>query len=104
MGGGGGYPLLAAAMAEAGFEEIGTYNTKRQNMVVQYIVTRPILDLCERSARRPGVWVSWKWWEQDILELEEVKERAEAESDREEVQSKEEGLAQEETTGRELGW
>ena len=74
-------------MAEAGFEEIGTYNTKRQNMVVQYIVTRPILDLCERSTRRPGERVSRRWWEHDGIYLEGAKKRAAAaaELDREET-------------------
>ena len=41
------YPLLAAAIEEAGFKEIGFYITRRQNTVAQYIVTQPILDLCE---------------------------------------------------------
>ena len=54
---------------EAGFKEIGTYITRRQNMAVQYIATRPILDLCERSAHRPGARVPWRWWEQDGLYL-----------------------------------
>ena len=40
------YPPLAVAMAEADFKEIGVYVTRRQNMVAQYIVTLPILDLC----------------------------------------------------------
>ena len=31
---------------EAGFEGIGTCITGRQNTVVYYITTRPILDLC----------------------------------------------------------
>ena len=51
-------------MAEAGFEEIGAYVTRRQTMVAHYIATRPILDLCERYSRRPGAGVSWGWWEQ----------------------------------------
>ena len=49
-------------MEEAGFEEIRVYILKRQNMVAQYIVTRPILDLCERELWNPGAWVSWIWW------------------------------------------
>ena len=56
-------------MVESGFEGIGTYITRRQNTVAQYIATQPILDLCERSARRPGARVSWRWWEQDGLYL-----------------------------------
>ena len=51
---GGGYPLLAAAMEEANFEEIGVYIKKKQNTVAQYIVTRPILDLCEKTDLEAG--------------------------------------------------
>ena len=36
-------------MEEAGFEDIWVYMTRRQNMVVQYIAMRLILDLCEQS-------------------------------------------------------
>ena len=68
-------------------------------MFAQYIATRPILGLYDRSARSPGAWVSQQWWDQDGLDLEGAKERAAAELDVEEAQSKEEGLAQEETTG-----
>ena len=89
------------AMAEAGFDEIRTYVTRGQNTVANYIATPPIMDLCERSTRRPGAWVSRQWWYQDGLDLEGTKERSAADSDREEAQSEEEGLAQEETTGRE---
>ena len=48
---------------------------------------RPIMDLCERSARRPEVRVSRRWWEQDGLNLEGAKKRAvaAAESDVEET-------------------
>ena len=41
-------------MEEAGFEEIGAYILKSQKTFAQYIVTRPIMDLCERTVRRPG--------------------------------------------------
>ena len=91
-------------MAEAGFEESETYVTRRQNMAAQYISTRPIMDLCERSDQRPGSWVSWRWWDKDGLDLVGPKERAAAELDGEDAQSDEEGLAQEKMTGRELGW
>ena len=63
-------------MVEAGFEGIRKYITRRQNTVTQYIVTRTILDLYELSARRPGARVSWRWWEQDGLDLEGVKKRS----------------------------
>ena len=44
------YPPLEEAMLETGFEGIRTYITSNQNTVAQYIMTRPILDLCEWSA------------------------------------------------------
>ena len=47
------YPPLVAAMVEAGFEEIGAYIMRGQNTVMQYIATRLIMDLCERSSRSP---------------------------------------------------
>ena len=66
---------------EVGFEKIGSYLTRRQNTVAQYIVTQPIMYLCERSVRRPGAWVSRRLWDQELLDLEGVKEIAAAESD-----------------------
>ena len=44
-GGSWDYPLLEAAMSEAGFEDIRTYVTRSQNKVAKYIATQPILDL-----------------------------------------------------------
>ena len=92
-------------MVEAGFEGIGTYITRSQNMVAQYISTRPIMDLCEQSAWRPGSRVSCQWWKQDGLYFEGGKKRsaAAAESYRENTIGKEEGIPQETTTVRELG-
>ena len=43
------YPTLAAAMEEAGIEEIGAYILKRQNTVAHYITMRPIMDLCKNT-------------------------------------------------------
>ena len=90
-------------MAEAGFKEIGTYITRRQNMVAQYIATRPIMELCERSAGRPGRRVFRRWWEQDGLYLEggEKREAAAVELDRQETIGKEEVMPLETTAGRE---
>ena len=62
-------------MVESGFKEIVTYITSRQNTVAHYIVTRKILNLCERSACRPGLRVSRRWWKQDVLDLEGAKKR-----------------------------
>ena len=50
-------------------------------MVAQYIAAQPIMDLCKRSSRRPVVWVSWRWWDQEFLDLEESKESAAVDSD-----------------------
>ena len=93
------YPLLAAVMAEAGFEDIGVYITRKQNTVAQYIATRPILEIYEKPVRRPGAWVYRQWWDQEGLDLEGVKERVMAESDGEEEKCGEEAV-QEETPGR----
>ena len=62
--GGWYYPPMETAMEEAGFDEMVAYALKRNNTVAQYIATRPILDLCEETVRRPGVWVARRWWEQ----------------------------------------
>ena len=45
------YPSLEGAMKEAGFKEISTSITNRQNTVTQYIAIRPLLDLCEGTKR-----------------------------------------------------
>ena len=84
------YPLLEEALSEAGLEGIQKSTTRRQNMVVKYIATQPILDLCEWATRRPGERVSRLWWEQSGIDLEgerklaaESTTRSEMESDRE---------------------
>ena len=74
------YPSLAGGMKEAGFTEIRKSITNRQNMVAQYIVTRPILDLCERTTHRGGARVSRRWWDQLGIDWDTAKERA-AETD-----------------------
>ena len=38
-------------------------------MAVQYVATQPIIELSERFSRRPGAWVSWRWWELEGLDL-----------------------------------
>ena len=63
-GGSWDYPPLEEAMGEAGSEGIRKLVTRRQNMVTQYIATRPIMDICEHSTWRPGAMVSQRWWEQ----------------------------------------
>ena len=48
------YPPLNTAMEEEGFD---------QKTVAHYIVTRPILNLCEERVRRSGARVARRWWE-----------------------------------------
>ena len=74
--GGWEYPPLVATMEEAGSEEIGVYILKRYNMVAQYIVTQPNLDLCKRLVRMQGDWVYWRCWEQEGLHLADGMEQA----------------------------
>ena len=90
-------------MAEVVFEEIRVYVTRRQNMVAHYIATRPIMDLCERSVLRLCVWVSWRWWYQEGLDIEGTKEIAVSDSDGEEAQCKDR-VAQEDMPCRDRGW
>ena len=40
------YPSLEGAMKEAGFIDVRTSINRRQNTALQYIATRPLLDLC----------------------------------------------------------
>ena len=47
---------------EAVFEGIGTYVTRRQNTVAQYIAVPPILDLYEQSTWRLRERVARQWW------------------------------------------
>ena len=59
------YPALEYAMVEACFQEVDTSASFRQNTVVQYIATRPIMDLCLAVKRRPGPRLAMRWWEQE---------------------------------------
>ena len=74
------YPSLVGDMKEAGFMEIRKSITNRQNMVVQYTATLPLLNLCERTTPRGGARVSRRWWDQKGIDWETAKERA-AETD-----------------------
>ena len=69
-------------MKEAGFTEIRKSIMNRKNTVAEYIVTRPILDLCEQTTQRGGARVSRQWWDQKGIDWETAKERA-AETDSE---------------------
>ena len=51
-------------------EEVETYILRRQNTIAQHIVTRPIQELCLAEERRPGAWVTRRWWELGGLDLD----------------------------------
>ena len=93
--GGWEYPPLTSDMEEAGFEKIRVYILKRQNRISQYIATQPILYLCEQSVQRPGAWISWRWWEQEGLDLAWAREQAVAATDREDERSGEDSEKEE---------
>ena len=50
-------------MAEAGFKEVETYVSRRQNTVAQFIATRPIIELCLEMEWRSGSRVTNQWWD-----------------------------------------
>ena len=56
------YPSLAGALKEVGVVRVRTSILRRQNMVAQFIATRPILELCEVAERRRGTRVPRRWW------------------------------------------
>ena len=58
------YPLLEGAMKDAGFTDVRTSINRGQNMVAQYIATRPFLDLCKGKTQRGGARVTIRWWGQ----------------------------------------
>ena len=60
----------------AGLEEVDMYVPRRQNTITQYIMTRPILELCLEAERRTGVRVAKIWWDKGELDLEGAWETA----------------------------
>ena len=67
------YPSLVGSMKEAGLTDIGKSIANRQNMVAQYIATRPLLDLCEEARAREGSRVPLRWWNQTGIDWEAAK-------------------------------
>ena len=59
-------------MAETGVQKVDTYAACCQNTITKFIVTRPIIDLCLASVRRPGARVLKRWWEQVGLDMEVI--------------------------------
>ena len=56
---------------------------RRQNTVVQYIVTQPILELCLEAVKRPGLRVTKSWWYQEVI-ISIIQQRAGEEEGEEE--------------------
>ena len=56
-------------MPETGIQEIETYTTRFQNTATQFIVTRPIVDLCLAAVRRPGAQDLRRWWAQECIDI-----------------------------------
>ena len=74
------YPPIGVALAMVGIDEIGLYISPRHKTAAQYIVTRPIMDLCLKAERNPLLRLSRRWWEQpdmDILGIRSGHEAAE---------------------------
>ena len=55
------YILLEEAMEEERLQKVDTYVSRGQNTVTQFIVTRPIMDLCLAAERRLGSRVENRW-------------------------------------------
>ena len=72
------YPSLVGSMKEAGFTDVRTAITRRQNTVVQFITTWPLLDLCEGAMQRGGARVTMRWWDQKGIDWEKAKARGAA--------------------------
>ena len=62
-------------MEEAGLIDIRTSIHRRQNMVAQYIATRPLLDLYVGARAREGAKVTLRWWEQAGIDWERLRLR-----------------------------
>ena len=60
-------------MAEAGLQEVDTYISRHHNTVAEFIVTRPIMELCLGEERRPGSSATNRWWDQDGLNVKEMR-------------------------------
>ena len=63
------YPLIGAALAIMGLDNIVVYIARRQNTVAQYISTCPIMDLCLAAERKPLMRLYRQWWEQPALDI-----------------------------------
>ena len=59
-------------MKEAGLTDVQMSINRRQNMVAQYIATRPLLNLCKGATQREGARVTLRWWDQTGIDWEKA--------------------------------
>ena len=59
-------------MIDTGLQEVDTYVSRRQNTAAKFIVTKTIMDLCLMAERRLGSRATKQWWEQDVLDVEDM--------------------------------
>ena len=55
---------------------MGVCVLKIHNTVSRYIMTWPIMDLCEEAVRRSEEWVAMRWRNREELELSGARESA----------------------------
>jgi hypothetical protein len=58
------YPPMGNAMQEAGFYTMSEYISGRQNYLVDYVTTSPILKLCQDAIRPERMKRQLFWWDQ----------------------------------------
>ena len=63
------YPPIGADLEMSKLEDIRVYISRRQNMVAQYIATRPIMDLCLAAEQKSGMRLYRQWWEKPALDI-----------------------------------
>ena len=97
------YPSLVVVMKEAGFTKVRTSITRSQNMVAQFIATRPFLNLCEETTQRGRDRVTMRWWDQKGIDWEKAKSRGVATESESESEADEEGGATRDADSRASG-
>ena len=65
-------PLTGGGHEGSGDHRRTNANNRRQNMVTQYIATRPLLDFCEGAKQREEARVPMRWWDQTGIYWEKV--------------------------------
>ena len=63
-------------MSEAGQQDVETYVSLRQNMITQFIATRPIMDICLVVEQIPGPRVYKQCWGKYGVDVEGMRTAA----------------------------